>query len=67
MLTALFAALTCVATMVLVIPAPTGGYVNPGDAVVVLVSEETGSISVAQGGAFSLNLDARKLEEILSR
>jgi uncharacterized membrane protein len=35
-LTALFAALTCVATMVLVVPSPTGGYMNLGDAVVLL-------------------------------
>lgn len=34
---ALFAALTCVATMVIKIPIPaTGGYVHPGDAVVLL-------------------------------
>ena len=35
-MTGLFAALTCVATMVLVIPSPTGGYMNLGDAVVLL-------------------------------
>lgn len=34
--TALLAALTCAATMVLPIPSPTGGYMNPGDAVVLL-------------------------------
>lgn len=34
--TALVAALACVATMVLPIPSPTGGYMNPGDAVVLL-------------------------------
>ncbi|MBR2743582.1 MAG: ECF transporter S component [Clostridia bacterium] len=34
----LFAALTCVATMVIRIPSPTGGYINPGDAVVLLSS-----------------------------
>lgn len=33
---ALFAALCCVATMVIRIPTPTGGYVNAGDAVVLL-------------------------------
>lgn len=35
------------------------------DALVVIVSEETGSISVAYKGKFMLNLDARKLEDIL--
>lgn len=36
-LTALFAALTCVATMVIRIPTPgTGGYIHPGDALVIL-------------------------------
>ncbi len=33
---ALLAAMTCVATMVLVVPSPTGGYMNLGDAVVLL-------------------------------
>lgn len=35
-LTGLFAALACVATMVLVVPSPTGGYMNLGDAVVLM-------------------------------
>lgn len=36
-LTALFAALTCVATMSIRIPTPgTGGYIHPGDAIVIL-------------------------------
>lgn len=36
-LTALFAALTCVATMVIRIPTPaTSGYIHPGDALVIL-------------------------------
>lgn len=36
-MTALFAALACVATMVIRIPTPgTGGYIHPGDAVVIL-------------------------------
>lgn len=34
--TAVLAALACAATMVLPIPSPTGGYMNPGDAVVLL-------------------------------
>jgi uncharacterized membrane protein len=35
-LTALMAALTCVATMVIKIPAPTGGYIHLGDGLVLL-------------------------------
>ena len=36
-MTALFAALSCVATMSIHIPTPgTGGYIHPGDAVVIL-------------------------------
>lgn len=34
--TALFAALTCVATMIIKLPTPTMGYIHPGDAVVLL-------------------------------
>lgn len=35
---ALFAALTCVATMVIKIPTPLGGYIHAGDAVVLLAA-----------------------------
>ena len=35
-LTALFGALTCVATLVIMIPSPLGGYLNLGDTVVLL-------------------------------
>lgn len=35
-LTALFAALTCVATLVITIPSPTGGFFNLGDCIVIL-------------------------------
>ena len=35
-LTALFAALVCVATMTIRIPSPTGGYLNLGDGIVLL-------------------------------
>ena len=36
-LAALFAALTCAATMSIRIPTPgTGGYIHPGDAIVIL-------------------------------
>ncbi len=34
--TALFAALSCVATMVIKLPTPTMGYIHPGDAIVLL-------------------------------
>lgn len=34
----LFAALTAVATMVIRVPSPTGGYINPGDAMVILAA-----------------------------
>ncbi len=37
-LTAAFAALACVATMVIQVPSPTNGYVNMGDAVVLLAA-----------------------------
>lgn len=33
---ALFAALTCICTMILKIPTPTGGYIHPGDGMVLL-------------------------------
>lgn len=42
------------------------GVSQMSDAIAIIVSEETGSISVAQNGKFSLNLDAHKLEQILS-
>ena len=37
------------------------------DAVAIIVSEETGAISVAKNGKFMLNLDARKLEDVLQK
>lgn len=44
-LTALFAALTCVATMVIRIPTPgTGGYIHPGDALVILCGVVLGPV-----------------------
>ena len=36
------------------------------DALAIVVSEETGAISAARNGKFMLNLDAQKLEAILS-
>ncbi len=35
-LAALFAALTCIGTMIIKVPTPTGGYVHPGDGFVLL-------------------------------
>lgn len=43
------------------------GVAEKTDALAVIVSEETGAISVAKDGNFMLNLDAHKLEEILSK
>lgn len=42
------------------------GVSEVSDAIAIIVSEETGAISVAQNGKFSLNLDAHKLEQLLS-
>ncbi len=44
-LTAMFAALACVATMVIHIPSPMNGYVNMGDAVVLLGAFLLGPVS----------------------
>lgn len=43
------------------------GVAEKTDALAIVVSEETGAISVAKDGKFMLNLDAHKLEEILSK
>lgn len=43
------------------------GVTEMYDAIAVVVSEETGSISAAIGGKLMQNLDARKLEEILTK
>lgn len=42
------------------------GISEVSDAIAIVVSEETGSISVAMNGEFKLNLDAHKLEQLLS-
>ena len=42
------------------------GVSEKTDAIAIVVSEETGSISAARDGKFMLNLDAHKLEGILS-
>ena len=43
------------------------GITENYDAIAVVVSEETGTISAAIGGKLMQNLDARKLEEILAK
>ncbi|MCI8808642.1 MAG: ECF transporter S component [Oscillibacter sp.] len=49
-MTALFAALGCVATMVIQIPSPTGGYMNLGDAAVILGAFLLGPVYGAVAG-----------------
>ena len=49
-LTGLFAALGCVATMILQVPSPTGGYMNLGDAVVILGAWLLGPVYGAVAG-----------------
>ena len=55
--TALLAALTCVATMIIRIPTPTMGYIHPGDAVVLLsgalLGPAYGAIAGGLGSALS--------------
>jgi uncharacterized protein (TIGR00159 family) len=43
------------------------GIAEKTDAIAIIVSEETGSISVASKGKFKLGLNAQQLESILSR
>lgn len=43
-LAALFAALACVATLVITIPSPTGGYFNLGDCIVILAGLVLGPV-----------------------
>ncbi len=55
--TALFAALTCVATMVIRIPSPTNGYVNLGDCIVLvsgfLLGPVYGTLAAAIGSGLA--------------
>ena len=52
-MTALFAALTCAATMSIRIPTPgTGGYIHPGDALVILAGGIGSALSDLLGGYF---------------
>jgi DNA integrity scanning protein DisA with diadenylate cyclase activity len=41
------------------------GITSQSDAIAIIVSEETGAISVAQGGAFHLKLAINELESYL--
>lgn len=56
-MTALFTALTCIATMIIMIPSPLGGYVNLGDVFVLLGSfilgPLPGAIAAALGSAMA--------------
>lgn len=49
-MTGLFAALGCAATLVLQVPSPTGGYMNLGDAVVILGAWLLGPVYGAAAG-----------------
>ncbi|HAA80978.1 MAG TPA: TIGR00159 family protein, partial [Thermoanaerobacter sp.] len=42
------------------------GVTEISDAVAIIVSEETGTISLAQNGRISRHLDAKTLKEVLS-
>ncbi len=56
---ALMAALTCVATMVIQVPSPMGGYVNCGDAIVLLSAFFLGPVwGAAAAGIGSAMADA---------
>lgn len=55
-MTALLAAMTCAATLVLVVPSPTGGYMNLGDAVVLLGAFLLGPVGGAAAGGIGAAL-----------
>lgn len=54
---ALFAALTCVATMIIKVPTPTMGYIHPGDSIVLLsgflLGPVYGGLAAGIGSMFS--------------
>lgn len=56
-LTALFAAMSCVVTLVVMLPSPTGGYINPGDAIVLLgaflLGPKLGAVAGGLGSAIA--------------
>ena len=43
------------------------GMSEISDAIIIVVSEETGHISVAQGGNLHRNIDAARLQQLLQR
>ncbi len=55
-LTALFAALTCVATMVIRIPSPLGGYINFGDCILLVGAWVLGPAGGFAAGALGSGL-----------
>lgn len=55
-LTGVLAAMACVATMVIRLPSPTGGYMNLGDAVVLLGAYLLGPLWGAAAGALGASL-----------
>lgn len=54
--TALFAAITTVATIIIQIPIPGGGYVHPGDSIILLCAWLLGPIPGAVAGAVGAGL-----------
>lgn len=56
-ITALLAAMTCIATMIIKIPTPTLGYIHPGDSFVllcgVILGPWTGALAAGVGSMFS--------------
>ena len=57
-LTALFAALSCVATMSIKLPTPgTGGYIHPGDAMVILSGVVLGSLRIIRSSTLSSSIN----------
>ena len=61
---AAFAALACVATMVVKVPSPTGGYMNLGDTVVLLGGYLLGPAWGALAGSIGPALAATILEHL---
>ena len=61
-MSALFAALACVATMIIKIPTPgTSGYIHPGDAIVILSGAILGPVwGYLQTSFYQLDDEARK-------
>ena len=54
--TALFAAMTTVATLIIQIPIPGGGYVNPGDCIILLCAWLLGPLAGAAAGGLGAGL-----------